>query len=62
MASTLSDDELFEKMRSKKNIETDNSDDINDIKKYGYDYYKILGVEPSTEIGDIKRKVRHKIA
>ena len=65
MASTLSDDELFEKMRTKKNIETDKSEDnneINDIKKYGYDYYKILSIDPSTDISDIKRKVRHKIA
>ena len=65
MASTLSDDELFEKMRTKKNIENNNSDDINDIndiKRFGYDYYKILGIEPLTDIADIKRKVRHKIA
>ena len=64
MSTTLSDDELFEKMRSKKNTENnrDNTDDVNQIKKFGYDYYKILGVEPSTEINDIKRKLRHKIA
>ncbi len=61
MASTLSDDELFEKMRSKKNIENDKNE-LNDVKKFGYDYYKILGVEPSTDINEIKRKLRHKIA
>ncbi len=61
MDSTLSDDELFEKMRSKKNIENDKNE-LNDIKKFGYDYYKILGVDPSTDINDIKRKLRHKIA
>lgn len=64
MTTTLSDDELFEKMRFKKNTENnrDNTDNINQIKKIGYDYYKILGVEPSTDIKDIKRKIRHKIA
>ncbi len=69
--NTLSDEELFERMRSKKsnkkiedNNEASNNDntDINNIKRMGYDYYKILGVTPTTEISDIKRKYRHKIA
>jgi curved DNA-binding protein CbpA len=69
--NTLSDEELFERMRSKKshnkienNDEAYNNDntDINNIKRMGYDYYKILGVTPTTEISDIKRKYRHKIA
>ena len=70
MSTTLSEDELFEKIRSKKNSDKNNTrdeknnnkDDINQIKKIGYDYYKILGVDPSTDINDIKRKLRHKIA
>ena len=70
--NTLSDEELFERMRSKKsnkniedNDEASNNDydnDINNIKRMGYDYYKILGVTPTTELSDIKRKYRHKIA
>ena len=39
---SLSDEELFEKMRSK-------------IKFEGYDYYKILGVSRDDDILDIKR-------
>jgi curved DNA-binding protein CbpA len=71
MENTLSDDELFEKMRGKsnnknnKNIEENEINDnteLNKIKKLGYDYYKILGVSPNTEISEIKRKYRHKIA
>ena len=85
MENTLSDDELFEKMRGKKgnnnknntsddNIENNindnnsnndniNSDtELNNIKKMGYDYYKILGIAPTTDISEIKRKYRHKIA
>jgi curved DNA-binding protein CbpA len=70
MSNTLSDDELFEKMRSKKNNKNnennenirDNTEDIKQLEKFGYDYYKILGVDPSTELNDIKRKLRHKIA
>jgi curved DNA-binding protein CbpA len=72
MENTLSDEELFERMRSKKsNNKIENNDeasnnndntDINNIKRMGYDYYKILGVTPTTEISDIKRKYRHKIA
>ncbi len=72
MENTLSDEELFERMRSKKSnkkiedndeASTNNNDnDINNIKRMGYDYYKILGVTPTTEISDIKRKYRHKIA
>ena len=69
MENTLSDDELFEKMRGKSNTknidetknDTDNTE-LNKIKKLGYDYYKILGVSPNTEISEIKRKYRHKIA
>ena len=70
--NTLSDEELFERMRSKKsnkkfedNDDTSNNNDntdINNIKRTGYDYYKILGVTPTTELSDIKRKYRHKIA
>lgn len=54
----------FWKNAFQKNAENnrDNTDDINQIKKFGYDYYKILGVDPSTDINDIKRKLRHKIA
>jgi curved DNA-binding protein CbpA len=70
MENTLSDDELFEKMCSKKskNIIIDdepinnNDNDLNNIKKMGYDYYKILGVSPENNMSDIKRKYRHKIA
>ena len=72
MENTLSDEELIERMRSKKlnkKIEDNNAsnnnneiNDINNIKKMGYDYYKILGVTPTTELSDIKRKYRHKIA
>ncbi len=72
MENTLSDEELFERMRSKKSnkkiedndeASTNNNDnDINNIKRMGYDYYKILGVTPTTEISDIERKYRHKIA
>lgn len=70
MENTLSDDELFEKMCSKKSknitIEDEpinNSDnELNNIKKMGYDYYKILGISPDTNLSDIKRKYRHKIA
>jgi curved DNA-binding protein CbpA len=78
MENTLSDDELFEKMRSKKDkkdkkditINSDNNNDteidddteLNTIKKIGYDYYKILGISPTTDISEIKRKYRHKIA
>lgn len=57
MSSTLSEDELFEKMLNKKNI-----DDINKLQKFGYDYYKILGIDKSSDINNIKRKLRHKIA
>lgn len=73
MENTLSDDELFEKMRGKKDnknkIIDDNNDneinentELNNIKKMGYDYYKILGIAPTTDISEIKRKYRHKIA
>jgi curved DNA-binding protein CbpA len=56
MSNSLSDDDLFNKMREK------NTDELNQLKKYGYDYYKILGVDSTTDIADIKRKLRHKIA
>lgn len=49
MTEKLSDEELFEKMRSK-------------IKVEGYDYYKILGVSREDDISDIKRKYRHLLA
>ena len=79
MENTLSDDELFEKMRGKKgkdnknnndnvdnddNVENNINDDseLNTIKKMGYDYYKILGISPTADISEIKRKYRHKIA
>jgi curved DNA-binding protein CbpA len=70
MENTLSDDELFEKMCSKKSKNiiiddepiTNNDNDLNNIKKMGYDYYKILGISPETNMSDIKRKYRHKIA
>ena len=69
MANTLSDDELFEKMRSKKNNvnkekekEKEDLNELNNIKKFGYDYYKILGLSPNAELSEIKRKYRHKIA
>ena len=70
--NTLSDEELFERMRSKKSNkkieDNDNAsnnidnNELNNIKRMGYDYYKILGITPTTEISDIKRKYRHKIA
>jgi curved DNA-binding protein CbpA len=66
MANNLSDDELFEKMRSghtKDTVESDDEDKlIKTIKQQGYDYYKILGVSVNTSLSDIKRKYRHKIA
>ena len=71
MANTLSDDELFEKMRSKKNNvnkekekekEKEDLNELNNIKKFGYDYYKILGLSANAEVSEIKRKYRHKIA
>lgn len=70
MENTLSDDELFEKMCSKKSKNiiiddepiTNNDNELNNIKKMGYDYYKILGISPETNISEIKRKYRHKIA
>ena len=70
--NTLSDEELFERMRTKKsNKKIEDNDtasnnidnnELNNIKRMGYDYYKILGVTPTSEISDIKRKYRHKIA
>jgi curved DNA-binding protein CbpA len=45
----ISDEELFEKMRSK-------------IKFEGYDYYKILGISRDSDMSDIKRKYRHLLA
>lgn len=45
----ISDEELFEKMRSK-------------IKFEGYDYYKILGVSRDDDISNIKKKYRHLLA
>jgi len=49
MTEKLSDEELFEKMRSK-------------IKFEGYDYYKILGVSRDADMSEIKRKYRHLLA
>jgi curved DNA-binding protein CbpA len=49
MTEKLSDEELFEKMRSK-------------IKIDGYDYYKILGITRDDDISNIKRKYRHLLA
>jgi curved DNA-binding protein CbpA len=49
MTDKISDEELFEKMRSK-------------IKHDGYDYYKILGVSKDVDITEIKKKYRHLLA
>ena len=72
-----SDDELFEKMMNKNNNDNDdfiskmkkktpkvNSDDetVARIQKSGYDYYKILGVDKTSNIDIIKKKYRHLLA
>ena len=49
MTEKLSDEELFDKMRSK-------------IKFEGYDYYKILGVSRDAEMTEIKKRYRHLLA
>jgi curved DNA-binding protein CbpA len=49
MTEKLSDEELFEKMRSK-------------IKVDGFDYYKILGITKDAEMSDIKKRYRHLLA
>lgn len=49
MTEKLSEEEIFEKMRSK-------------IKTEGYDYYKIIGVSKDAEMSEIKKKYRHLLA
>ena len=74
----LSDDELFEKMMSKNNKQQSNNlnddtifekmkqkktdDDLTKLKRTGYDYYKILGVDKNSDISIIKKKYRHLLA
>jgi len=70
MSEKLSDEEIFEKMRSKKSNEANNNDNnnnendsyLNKLKSHGYDYYKILGVPRDAEMSEIKKKYRHLLA
>ena len=48
---------IVKKMKQKK---TD--DDLTKLKRTGYDYYKILGVDKNSDMSVIKKKYRHLLA
>jgi curved DNA-binding protein CbpA len=61
--NNISDDELFNKMKSKnKSPKSDDDDEVKKLKKSGLDYYRILNVEKTASVDEIKKKYRHLLA
>lgn len=59
-------DDLFNTMKPKKQtvdeIESSDDEDVKQVKKFGMDYYKILGVSKNASLEEIKRRYRHLLA
>ncbi len=67
--NNFDDDDLFVKKKENKTKKNNNNNNSNNddsgvkkIEKSGFDYYKVLGVEKDTPIGDIKKKYRKLLA
>jgi len=61
----ISDDELFNKMKTKTSTKSPKSDDDEEVKKLkrtGLDYYKILNIDKTASIDEVKKKYRHLLA
>lgn len=58
----LDDNDLFEKMTGSDKSDKKEKNDKLKIEKFGFDYYKILGIDKDTNINDIKKKYRKLLA
>jgi curved DNA-binding protein CbpA len=58
----IDNDDLFAKMTGNNNNKTKEDLEINKIIKRGFDYYKIVGVNPEDDIREIKKKYRQLLA
>jgi curved DNA-binding protein CbpA len=73
-SNDFDDNDLFNQMKDKKSSNdnkqnkkssdksSEKSSDNKKVEKYGFDYYKILGVEKDTSISDIQKKYRKLLA
>lgn len=71
MNTDFDDNELLNQMKDKKSSSNKNTSDNKDnkdnknnkkVEKYGFDYYKILGVDKDTSVSDIQKKYRKLLA
>jgi len=63
----IDDEDLFKKMKEKKNSKSESNDskearELTKIKKFGFDYYKILGLEKGANKNEIAKRYRHLLA
>jgi curved DNA-binding protein CbpA len=71
----IDEEELFKQMKQKKSHKTENIDkgdksdnsdnsdkDLTKIKKFGFDYYKILGLDKTASKSEIAKRYRHLLA